>query len=42
MKPVTTIPGEAGSTSAIGTWMERACSLMRVKYSLGHLKKWNY
>ena len=41
MKPVTTIPGETGSTSTIGTQMERAFSLMRVKYSLGHLKKWN-
>ena len=41
MKPVTTIPGETGSTSTIGTQVERAFSLMRVKYSLGHLKKWN-
>ena len=42
MKPVTTIPGETGSTFTIGTWMERAFSFIRVKYSLGHLKKWNY
>ena len=42
MKPVTTIPGETGSTSTIGTQMERAFSYIRVKYSLGHWKQWNY
>ena len=42
MKPVTTISGETESTSTIGMQMERAFSLMRVKYSLGYLKKWNY
>ena len=41
MKPVTTIPGETGSTSTIGMQVERAFSLKRVKYSLGRLKKWN-
>lgn len=41
MKPVTTIPGETGSTSTIGTQVERAFSLMRVKYSLNQPKGWN-
>ena len=41
MKPVTTIPGETGSTPIIGTQVERAFSLMRVKYSLNQPKGWN-
>ena len=41
MKPVTTIPGETGSTSIIGTQVERAFSFMRVKYSLNQPKGWN-
>ena len=41
MKPVTTIPGETGSTSTIGTQVERAFSQLRVKYSLGQSKDWN-
>ena len=41
MKPVTTIPGETGSTSIIGTQMERAFSFIRVKYSLNQSKDWN-
>ena len=41
MKPVTTIPGETGSTSIIGTQMERAFSFIRVKYSLNQPKGWN-
>lgn len=41
MKPVTTIPGETGSTSIIGTQVERAFSFIRVKYSLNQPKGWN-
>ena len=41
MKPVTTIPGETGSTPVIGTQVERAFSLMRVKYSLNQPKGWS-